>query len=110
MSLPKPIEPVEGSQKPGRIVAIDVLRSVSRVATRVASPEHLRLAGAMRTCLARLESLQTLVDLGEYRPGANAQDDRAMDAKPQIEAFLRQGNGQWTPIDDTLERLHEIVG
>ncbi|WP_278652893.1 EscN/YscN/HrcN family type III secretion system ATPase [Pandoraea pnomenusa] len=89
--------------------AIDVLR-VSRVATRVASPEHLRLAGAMRTCLARLESLQTLVDLGEYRPGANAQDDRAMDAKPQIEAFLRQGNGQWTPIDDTLERLHEIVG
>lgn len=90
--------------------AIDVLRSVSRVATRVASPEHLRLAGAMRTCLARLEALQTLVDLGEYRPGANVQDDRAMDAKPQIEAFLRQSNGQWTPIDDTLERLHEIVG
>ena len=33
-----------------------------------------------------------------------------MDAKPLIEAFLRQSDGQWTPIDETLERLHEIVG
>ncbi len=32
MSLPKPIEPVEGSQKPGRIVAIDVLRGIALIA------------------------------------------------------------------------------
>ncbi|VVD77365.1 FliI/YscN family ATPase [Pandoraea anhela] len=90
--------------------AIDVLRSVSRVATRVATPEHLRAAGALRAWLARLESLQTLVDLGEYRPGANAQDDRAMDAKPHIDAFLQQGKGEWSSADETLEKMHEIVG
>ncbi|VVE63622.1 EscN/YscN/HrcN family type III secretion system ATPase [Pandoraea captiosa] len=90
--------------------AIDVLRSVSRVATRVASEEHLRAAGALRAWLARLESLQTLVDLGEYRPGANAQDDRAMEAKPHIDAFLQQGRGEWSPAEHTLQRLYEIVG
>ncbi|AKM30716.1 hypothetical protein AB870_12265 [Pandoraea faecigallinarum] len=90
--------------------AIDVLRSVSRVATRVADSEHLRAAGALRTWLARLESLQTLVDLGEYRPGANALDDKAMEAKPQIEAFLQQGKGEWSSPEQTLERLHDIVG
>ncbi|MCI3207293.1 MULTISPECIES: EscN/YscN/HrcN family type III secretion system ATPase [Pandoraea] len=90
--------------------AIDVLRSVSRVATRVATADHIRAAGRLRAWLARLEALQTLVDLGEYRPGVNAQDDEAMDARPRIEAFLQQGKGEWSSADETLGRLHEIVG
>lgn len=89
--------------------AIDVLRSVSRVATRVVTPEHLQAATALRACLARIESLQTLVDLGEYRPGANAQDDRAMEAKPHIEAFLMQASGEWSPASETLRRMNDIV-
>nr|WP_254915932.1 FliI/YscN family ATPase [Pandoraea sp. PE-S2T-3] len=89
--------------------AIDVLRSVSRVATRVATPKHLRAAGALRAWLARLEALQTLVDLGEYRPGVDAQDDRAMAAKPAMEAFLCQTRDEWSSEDETLERLHDIV-
>ncbi|VVD64336.1 putative ATP synthase SpaL [Pandoraea iniqua] len=89
--------------------AIDVLRSVSRVATRVATPKHLRAAGALRGWLARLEALQTLVDLGEYRPGVDAQDDRAMAAKPSMDAFLCQTRDEWSSEDETLERLHDIV-
>lgn len=89
--------------------AIDVLRSVSRVATRVATPDHLRAAGELRAWLARLEALQTLVDLGEYRPGVDAQDDRAMAAKPAMEAFLRQTRDEWSSEDETLRRLHDIV-
>lgn len=90
--------------------AVDVLRSVSRVATRIASAEHLRTAGTLRAWLARLESLQTLVDLGEYRPGANVLDDRAMEAKPHIEAFLQQRQGEWSSAGETLGRMHDIVG
>ncbi len=90
--------------------AIDVLRSVSRVATRVTPSDQMRTAGQVRAWLARLESLQTLVDLGEYRPGVNAQDDRAMEAKPYIEAFLKQEAHEWSSAEETLRRLHEIVG
>lgn len=89
--------------------AIDILRSVSRVATRVATPQHLHAAGELRAWLARLAALQTLVDLGEYRPGLDAQDDRAMAAKPAMEAFLRQTRDEWSPEDETLRRLHDIV-
>ncbi|MEN3813533.1 type III secretion system ATPase SctN [Chromobacterium piscinae] len=89
--------------------AIDVLRSVSRVASQVCSPEHLAAAGAIRGTLARLEELQVFVDLGEYKSGDNADNDRAMEKRTKLNTWLRQAIDERTPLAQTLEYMHALA-
>lgn len=94
----------------GHYPAIDVLRSVSRVATQVTTPQVQRLAASARELLARLEQLQIFLDLGEYSPGADAANDRAMQRREAIHQWLRQATDEHCEPDETLRRLHELAG
>lgn len=94
----------------GHYPAIDVLRSVSRVAAQVTTPQVQRLAASARELLARLEQLQIFLDLGEYSPGADAANDRAMQRREAIHQWLRQATDEHCEPDETLRRLHELVG
>jgi len=94
----------------GHYPAIDVLRSVSRVATQVTTPQVQRLAASARELLARLEQLQIFLDLGEYSPGADAANDHAMQRREAINQWLRQATDEHCEPDETLRRLHELVG
>lgn len=88
--------------------AIDVLRSISRVAAQVTGGGHQALAGQVRSLMSRLEELQIFVDLGEYRSGENPENDRAMAKKEQLQAFLRQPFDQKVAFEQTLEQLHGL--
>lgn len=94
----------------GHYPAIDVLRSVSRVATQVTTPQVQRLAASARELLARLEQLQIFLDMGEYSPGADAANDHAMQRREAISQWLRQATDEHCESDETLRRLHELVG
>jgi type III secretion protein N (ATPase) len=74
--------------------AIDVLRSLSRVASQICTEEQLRAAGAIREKLSRLEELQMMLDLGEYRPGENDANDRLLEQREALFDWLRQARGQ----------------
>lgn len=74
----------------GHFPAIDVLRSVSRLASQVCSTRHQRNAAEVRAMLARLEEIDLLFKIGEYAPGSDAQIDRAIALRPAIEGFLRE--------------------
>lgn len=89
--------------------AIDVLNSVSRVATRVASGEHQALASRLRELLARLEELDTLIMFGEYRPGENPENDRLFACKARVSDFLRQANDEQTSEENLLQDMKDIV-
>jgi type III secretion protein N (ATPase) len=89
--------------------AIDVLRSVSRVAGRVSSREHQHLASELRGVLARLEDLQVFLDLGEYKAGENAENDRAMNKRSAIQGWLRQPLDEGSSFEMTLRAMHEIA-
>ncbi|WP_413794723.1 MULTISPECIES: type III secretion system ATPase SctN [unclassified Pseudomonas] len=93
----------------GHYPAIDVLRSVSRVATQVTTAQARQLAASARDTLARLEQLQVFVDMGEYRPGADAANDRAMHCRDALEQWLRQPTDERCEPDETLRSLHEIL-
>ena len=94
----------------GHFPAIDVLRSASRVAHQVTERDVQQLAARTRGVLARLEELQVVLDLGEYRPGENAANDQAMACREGLMNWLRQDLDEGCPPQLTLESLHGLVG
>ena len=94
----------------GHFPAIDVLRSASRVAHQVTGPDVQQLAASTRKVLARLEALQVLLDLGEYRHGENAANDQAMACRDALMAWLCQDLKEGCAPQATLESLHGLLG
>lgn len=90
----------------GHYPAIDVLKSVSRVFGQVTDAEHQQLAFDIRRMMTRLEELQLFIDLGEYRPGENADNDRAMELRNYLKQWLCQPLTQNSPFTETLRGMH----
>ncbi|HTN50844.1 MAG TPA: FliI/YscN family ATPase [Anaeromyxobacter sp.] len=93
----------------GRFPAIDPLQSLSRLMPAVAAPEHRRAAARVRSLLAAHERVRDLVALGAYRPGGDAEADRALERLPAIEAFLRQAPDEVEPFPQAVARLAELA-
>ncbi len=93
----------------GHFPAIDVLASVSRVLDAVVPPPRAALASALRRLLADLAEADELATLGAYVPGANAALDRALQRKPELMAFLRQGPGTTTGFAEVEALLKKLV-
>jgi type III secretion protein N (ATPase) len=93
----------------GRFPAVDVLASVSRVMPKVTSGAHRKAATRVRSLLAALERSCDLVQLGAYRPGSDAEVDRALARREALENFLRQEVGEVVPFETALARLEELA-
>ncbi|VVD76681.1 FliI/YscN family ATPase [Pandoraea fibrosis] len=93
----------------GHFPAIDALKSTSRVMNRIVEAEHRGAASALRGKLAKLADLQLALDLGEYQPGRDAEVDALLDARPAIDAWLRQDIDESSAFDHTLEGLHVLT-
>jgi ATP synthase in type III secretion protein N len=89
--------------------AIDVLASISRVMNRVASKEHLADAQALRRLLAKYREIELLVQIGEYKPGGDAEADRAVQRIGAARAFLQQASHDAAPFDKILSGLREVL-
>jgi len=92
----------------GRYPAIDVTKSVSRVADRVTSPEHRRAARRIRALLGTYEDRRDLVTLGAYASGSDARLDLAIRAMPELERFLAQTPAESSSFETTRARLLEL--
>ena len=93
----------------GHYPAIDVLSSISRVASRVAQPEHLKAAAKLREALASYQQSEDLIQLGAYISGANAKLDASIRSRERILNFLRQRPDESNPLPETLTALTEIT-
>lgn len=93
----------------GHYPAIDVLRSVSRVAGQVSSVQLQQLAMAVRQTLGRLEQLQIFLDAGEYTEGVDAANDQALQRREALMNWLCQATGEHCPPEQTLRSLHELL-
>ena len=93
----------------GHHPAIDVLRSVSRVARDVSTSEHVGAAGRVRELLAAYEEAADLIQIGAYVPGSDARVDAARTLHPAIEALLRQPPDEVTSRGETIARLRAIA-
>ena len=82
----------------GLFPAIDVLRSISRVAPDVAPAEQMKLVSRMRDLLAAEEEARDLVRIGAYVAGSDPRIDAARVMVPRIEDLIRQNQ------DDNVSR------
>jgi len=94
----------------GHYPAIDVLASLSRCMPDVVDERHLAAAHALRALVAARRDVEPLLALGAYRPGSLPQADRAIQAWPAIEAFLRQTVDEASDFSSTVERLTALSG
>jgi len=89
--------------------AIDVLASVSRVMSAVASPEHAQAAGRLRSLMAKYQELELLIQIGEYRRGADALADQAVARRSAMQQFLAQQPGDRQGFEQTLAALRRLT-
>ncbi len=89
--------------------AIDVLASVSRVMSEVASEGHRQAAATVRRLMAAYRDVEDLVQIGAYVRGSNPLADRAIDAKRPIERFLQQGVFERSSLPEAVEALEALA-
>lgn len=88
--------------------AIDVLSSVSRLMSEIASKEHKKIAGVTRDLLATYKNSEDLINIGAYVKGSNQKVDMAMKYYDSIISFLRQGMNEHYSFEETVNILENI--
>ncbi len=59
--------------------------------------------------LATYESKRDLICLGAYDYGTDEEVDFAIDVIEELEGILRQGLDEYTELDETVERMLDIL-
>lgn len=89
--------------------AIDVLASISRVMTKVASKEHKIVASHLRDLLASYKESEDLITVGAYARGSNPKVDKAIVIYEDLTNLLRQQIEESFTIDELFDRMLEIA-
>ena len=89
--------------------AIDVQASVSRVMNSIVTKEHKQAAQQLRKILAKYAEVELLVQIGEYKKGSDKDADDALSRIDAVNAFLKQGLGEKSTFDETLQALLKVV-
>lgn len=89
--------------------AIDVLASVSRLMTEIASPDHIKAAGRLRSLMAIYKDAEDLINIGAYVKGSNPQIDLAIQLIDGFRGFLQQEVNEKSLWDETYAMLKKVV-
>ncbi len=89
--------------------AIDVLGSISRLMSAIASPEHKEAAAKLRTIMSLYRENKDLIDVGMYQPGSNPRLDTAIEMMPKINAFLQQRTSESVTMEGTISQLVDMM-
>lgn len=97
----------------GRFPAIDIPRSISRLASGLVDEPSRSAAESAVALLSTYETARTLIETGIYVSGASPEIDRAIEKRPELIAFLRQRFDERTPqtvARQTLGALMDVGG
>jgi flagellum-specific ATP synthase len=89
----------------GHFPAIDVLKSVSRLADDVSPPEVRRAARDILAVLATYTRVEDMVNIGAYQKGTTPEIDRALELIGPIRKFLRQDVSEASPLTQSFDAL-----
>jgi len=93
----------------GHFPAIQVLDSVSRLQSELATQEQKENMRKIREALAAYHQAEDLIQLGAYVAGTNPGLDASIKARPRIIDFLRQDSSQACSLDQTLQQLGAVA-
>jgi flagellum-specific ATP synthase len=94
----------------GHYPAIDIEKSISRVMTSVAAPEHIEAARRFRQLHSKYHKARDLIQLGAYSPGNDAELDCAVNLHEPMTTLLRQDMHQPAGMDHSIHALRNVVG
>ena len=90
--------------------AVDVLKSISRIADKVTGSATKKAVGTIRRLLADYSDSEDLINVGAYKLGSNPQIDEAIAKREDIEKFLIQAVDEKSSIQETLTAMAKITG
>jgi FliI/YscN family ATPase len=93
----------------GHYPAIDVLQSVSRLASRLASRDQQEASRRIREALAVFRQSEDLINLGAYVGGSNPRLDAAIQLRPDLNAFLRQDSHEVSTLEETVKGMERLA-
>ncbi|WP_310603696.1 flagellar protein export ATPase FliI [Anaerosporobacter sp.] len=88
--------------------AIDVLQSISRVMSAIATKGHKVDAGKLKNVLATYSEAEDLINIGAYKSGSNKNIDYAIDKIDEVNGFLMQGVDEKFDFDEVTSLLGNI--
>ena len=88
--------------------AIDVLQSISRCMSQIATQEHKKLAGRLKNVLATYNEAEDLINIGAYKSGSNPDIDYAITMIRQVNDFLQQDVDEKVSFEESVERLRTM--
>ena len=95
----------------GHYPPIDVMESISRVMSSVASGVHQQTAADIKVLMAAYNEVEDLINIGAYARGSNPQIDRALQHIEPINQYLqqdfREGGGYQAHVGQLMTLLAE---
>lgn len=85
--------------------AIDVLQSISRCMSSIATPEHKTVAGKLKNVLATYNEAEDLINIGAYKAGSNPEIDYAISKIQSVNAYLMQDVDSKFQFDEEVTLL-----
>ncbi len=89
--------------------AIDILSSLSRVATLFISKEHAQAERKIRQLISKYNEIEFLLRVGEYKEGNDALADESIAKYPQIMEFLQQDTKTKSDFNEIYNQLCELA-
>jgi FliI/YscN family ATPase len=93
----------------GHYPAIDIRHSISRLTSRIASPEQISQIQKLREAMALYHDSHDLIQLGAYVAGTNPKLDASIRCRPEIMNFLKQDSHEFCKLPETLDRLGKLT-
>ena len=88
--------------------AIDVLQSISRVMSSIATKEHKEQAGKLRNVLATYSEAEDLINIGAYKNGSNPDIDYAIRKIRAVNGYLCQSTEDKFQLEEELNLLGQL--
>jgi len=93
----------------GHYPAIDILHSVSRLTSAIATPAQKQHSARIRQALAAYRDAEDLIQLGAYVAGTNPMLDASLRVRAQLLDFLRQDQHDSSHLAETLAKMQAVA-
>ena len=88
--------------------AIDILQSISRCMSQIATREHKQAANKLKNVLATYNEAEDLINIGAYKKGSNPNIEYAISRIDAVNGFLCQGTDEKFTFEETVQMLEEL--
>lgn len=93
----------------GQYPAINILKSVSRLMSKIVDENHLEVASRIRNLMATYEENRELIQIGAYKHGSDQQIDAAIEFQPKIISLLKQGTKEKESLEGTIQKMINLL-